>query len=201
VPYVNGESAPTQASGRPPPAPRAPGWRRSFVRITASRADPSLPRLGSPSTPWDGERLPGYGRMSASTVDERQPAASSLRQRYEASFRGPSAPRGPSRSAGGKHCESGDLVVPHAFVPADLRVGTGGHSVTGLRLRHGLQLQQGARPAVVFVADGRRAWSSDARRSRTSPDSTLEAGTPFGRPATCSFVNDSRPADRHAPPR
>jgi diaminopimelate decarboxylase len=57
----------------------------------------------------------------------------------------------------GKHCESGDLLVRHAHVPADLAVGdvlatpvTGayGHSM-------GSNYNKVPRPAVVFVADGR----------------------------------------------
>jgi diaminopimelate decarboxylase len=56
----------------------------------------------------------------------------------------------------GKHCESGDLLVRDASVPADLAVGdvlatpvTGayGHSM-------GSNYNKGPRPAVVFVADG-----------------------------------------------
>jgi diaminopimelate decarboxylase len=57
----------------------------------------------------------------------------------------------------GKHCESGDLLVRDARVPADLAVGdvlatpvTGayGHSM-------GSNYNKVPRPAVVFVADGR----------------------------------------------
>ena len=56
----------------------------------------------------------------------------------------------------GKHCESGDLVVPHAFVPADLRVGdVVATPVTGA---YGYAMASNynkvPRPAVVFVADG-----------------------------------------------
>jgi diaminopimelate decarboxylase len=56
----------------------------------------------------------------------------------------------------GKHCESGDILVRDAQVPADLVVGdvlvtpvTGayGHSM-------GSNYNQVPRPAVVFVADG-----------------------------------------------
>ncbi len=56
----------------------------------------------------------------------------------------------------GKHCESGDVVVPHAFVPADLRVGdVVATPVTGA---YGYAMASNynkvPRPAVVFVADG-----------------------------------------------
>ena len=56
----------------------------------------------------------------------------------------------------GKHCESGDLLVREAHVPADLAVGdilatpvTGayGHSM-------GSNYNKVPRPAVVFVRDG-----------------------------------------------
>jgi diaminopimelate decarboxylase len=56
----------------------------------------------------------------------------------------------------GKHCESGDLLVPDGMVPSDLRVGdvlatpvTGayGHSM-------GSNYNKVTRPAVVFVRDG-----------------------------------------------
>ncbi|HEX9642811.1 MAG TPA: diaminopimelate decarboxylase, partial [Acidimicrobiia bacterium] len=56
----------------------------------------------------------------------------------------------------GKHCESGDVIVSDAVVPADLEVGdvlatpvTGayGHSM-------GSNYNMVLRPAVVFVADG-----------------------------------------------
>jgi diaminopimelate decarboxylase len=58
----------------------------------------------------------------------------------------------------GKHCESGDLLVPHACLPADTRVGdvlatpvTGayGHSMAS-------NYNKVPRPPVVFVAGGRR---------------------------------------------
>ena len=56
----------------------------------------------------------------------------------------------------GKHCESGDVLVPDANLPADLAVGdllvtpvTGayGHSMAS-------NYNKVPRPAVVFVADG-----------------------------------------------
>jgi diaminopimelate decarboxylase len=56
----------------------------------------------------------------------------------------------------GKHCESGDVLISEAVLPADLRVGdivatpvTGayGHSM-------GSNYNKVTRPAVVFVRDG-----------------------------------------------
>ena len=56
----------------------------------------------------------------------------------------------------GKHCESGDLVVPDAFVPDDLVVGDVlATPVTGA---YGYAMASNynkvPRPAVVFVSDG-----------------------------------------------
>jgi diaminopimelate decarboxylase len=57
----------------------------------------------------------------------------------------------------GKHCESGDVLIAQAMLPADLRVGdviatpvTGayGHSM-------GSNYNKVPRPAVVFVHDGK----------------------------------------------
>jgi diaminopimelate decarboxylase len=76
---------------------------------------------------------------------------------YEALLpRGADADRPRSVTIVGKHCESGDVLVRDAQVPADLRVGdilatpvTGayGHSM-------GSNYNKVPRPAVVFVADG-----------------------------------------------
>lgn len=71
--------------------------------------------------------------------------------------RAPGADRPETVTVVGKHCESGDLLVRAARVPADLAVGdllatpvTGayGHSM-------GSNYNKVLRPAVVFVADGR----------------------------------------------
>ena len=68
----------------------------------------------------------------------------------------------------GKHCESGDVLVRDAQVPADLAVGdvlatpvTGayGHSM-------GSNYNKVPRPAVVFVADGQRARGRPPRDAR-----------------------------------
>ena len=57
----------------------------------------------------------------------------------------------------GKHCETGDVVVPDAFVPDDLEVGDVlATPVTGA---YGYSMASNynkvPRPAVVFVADGK----------------------------------------------
>ena len=57
----------------------------------------------------------------------------------------------------GKHCESGDVVVPDAFVPADLVVGD--ILVTPVTGAYGYSMASNynkvRRPAVVFVSEGR----------------------------------------------
>jgi diaminopimelate decarboxylase len=57
----------------------------------------------------------------------------------------------------GKHCESGDLVVPEAFVPED--IGVGDIVATPVTGAYGYAMASNynkvPRPAVVFVADGR----------------------------------------------
>jgi diaminopimelate decarboxylase len=57
----------------------------------------------------------------------------------------------------GKHCESGDLIVPEAFVPEDLVVGD--ILATPVTGAYGYSMASNynkvPRPAVLFVADGR----------------------------------------------
>jgi diaminopimelate decarboxylase len=56
----------------------------------------------------------------------------------------------------GKHCESGDLVVPQAHVPRDLRVGD--ILATPVTGAYGYSMASNynkvPRPAVLFVCDG-----------------------------------------------
>ena len=87
----------------------------------------------------------------------------------------PRRARGRSVSSG-KHCESGDLVVPDAFVPDDLEVGDVlATPVTGA---YGYAMASNynkvPRPAVVFVSGGTARSSSVGRPSRTSRASTPE---------------------------
>jgi diaminopimelate decarboxylase len=76
---------------------------------------------------------------------------------YEAFLpRAVDAPRTRAIRLVGKHCESGDLIVPDAFVPEDLKVGdVVATPVTGA---YGYSMASNynkvPRPAVVFVADG-----------------------------------------------
>ena len=76
---------------------------------------------------------------------------------YEAFLpRAVGAPRPERVRLVGKHCESGDLVVPNAYLPEGLRVGdvvatpvTGAYGYSMASNYNKVQ-----RPAVVFVADG-----------------------------------------------
>ena len=76
---------------------------------------------------------------------------------YEAFLpRAVAAPRPRPVRVVGKHCESGDLVVPEAFVPDDLEVGD--ILATPVTGAYGYAMASNynkvPRPAVVFVSDG-----------------------------------------------
>jgi diaminopimelate decarboxylase len=76
---------------------------------------------------------------------------------YEAFLpRAVAAPRPRPVRVVGKHCESGDLVVPDAFVPEDLQVGD--ILATPVTGAYGYSMASNynkvPRPAVVFVSDG-----------------------------------------------
>ena len=127
---------------------------------------------------------------------ERQPASRPLRQRLRGvPARAPPAPTGRARSrVVGKHCESGDVLVRDAQVPADLAVGdvlatpvTGayGHSM-------GVELQQGAAPGGGVRArrrgPGGRA-PRDARRPAPPATSSVRSRSAVnGSPVTESAV-------------
>ena len=91
---------------------------------------------------------------------------------YEAFLpRAVDAPRDLAVSVVGKHCESGDMLIRDAFVPADLAVGdvlatpvTGayGHSM-------GSNYNKVLRPPVVFVADGQSRCGCAPRDLRRPP--------------------------------
>ena len=82
----------------------------------------------------------------------------------------------------GKHCESGDVLVRDARVPADLGVGdvlatpvTGayGHSM-------GSNYNKVPRPAVVFARAATPAWSCGARLTTTCCARTCSRHSPEG---------------------
>jgi diaminopimelate decarboxylase len=160
VPYVNGERAPTQrewadathaacATAGVDPATRIsaePG--RSIV----ATAGITLYSVGTV------KHLPGirtYVSVDGGMSDNPRPVL--YGSGYEAFLpRATRAARPRPVRVVGKHCESGDLVVPDAFVPDDLEVGDVlATPVTGA---YGYSMASNynkvPRPGVVFVADG-----------------------------------------------
>ena len=158
VAYVAGESAPTitewgaavrsacRAAGVTARISAEPG--RSIVAAAAV----TLYTVGT-IKPIEGVRT--YVAVDGGMSDNPRPVL--YGSGYEAFLpRAVDAGRDLSVSVVGKHCESGDMLVRDAFVPADIAVGdvlatpvTGayGHSM-------GSNYNKVLRPAVVFVADG-----------------------------------------------
>jgi diaminopimelate decarboxylase len=160
VPYVNGESAPTQAEWAD--ATRAACARMGVDRSVRITAEPGRSIVATAGitlyTVGTVKRLPGirtYVSVDGGMSDNPRPVL--YGSGYEAFLpRAVRAPRPEPVRLVGKHCESGDLIVPHAFVPADLRVGDViATPVTGA---YGYAMASNynkvPRPAVVFVADG-----------------------------------------------
>lgn len=160
VPYVNGESAPTQAEwAKATLAACAKAGVDPSTRISAepgrsivATAGITLYRVGTV------KHLPGirtYVSVDGGMSDNPRPVL--YGSGYEAFLpRASRAPRPRPVRVVGKHCESGDLVVPDAFVPDDLEVGDVlATPVTGA---YGYAMASNynkvPRPAVVFVSDG-----------------------------------------------
>jgi diaminopimelate decarboxylase len=160
VPYVNGESAPTQAQW-------AEAVREACVK---TGVDPTARISAEPGrsivatagitlyTVGTMKHLPGirtYVSVDGGMSDNPRPVL--YGSGYEAFLpRATDAPRPRPVRVVGKHCESGDLVVPEAFVPDDLEVGDVlATPVTGA---YGYSMASNynkvPRPAVVFVAGG-----------------------------------------------
>jgi diaminopimelate decarboxylase len=160
VAYVNGESAPTQAewaaavgeacvkTGVGPTTRIAAEPGRSIV----ATAGITLYTVGTV------KHLPGirtYVSVDGGMSDNPRPVL--YGSGYEAFLpRAADAVRPLPVRVVGKHCESGDLVVPDAFVPEDLEVGDVlATPVTGA---YGYSMASNynkvPRPAVVFVAGG-----------------------------------------------
>jgi diaminopimelate decarboxylase len=160
VPYVNGESAPSQAEWAA--ATRAACARTGVdpsVRISAEPGRSIVAAAGlTLYTVGTVKRLPGirtYVSVDGGMSDNPRPVL--YGSGYEAFLpRAVGAPRPEAVRLVGKHCESGDLVVPNAFVPEDVHVGdVVATPVTGA---YGYSMASNynkvPRPAVVFVADG-----------------------------------------------
>jgi diaminopimelate decarboxylase len=158
VAYVDGEEAPTISQ-----------WARSVRDATADAgitarvtAEPGRAIVAAAAitlyTVGTVKDLPGirtYVSVDGGMSDNPRPVL--YGSGYEAFLpRAPFADRPRSVRIVGKHCESGDVLVRHAVVPADLAVGdvlatpvTGayGHSM-------GSNYNKVLRPAVVFTRDG-----------------------------------------------
>jgi diaminopimelate decarboxylase len=160
VPYVNGESAPTQAEWAA--VTRAACTRAGVNPATRISAEPGRSIVAAAAitlyTVGTVKHLPGirtYVSVDGGMSDNPRPVL--YGSGYEAFLpRSVDAVRSRPIRLVGKHCESGDLVVPDAFVPDDLRVGdVVATPVTGA---YGYSMASNynkvPRPAVVFVADG-----------------------------------------------
>jgi diaminopimelate decarboxylase len=160
VPYVNGEAAPTQAEWAG--VTRAACAKAGVDPATRISAEPGRSIVATAGMTLYSvgtvKHLPGirtYVSVDGGMSDNPRPVL--YGSGYEAFLprsAGAARPR-PVRVVG-KHCESGDLVVPDAFVPEDLEVGdilatpvTGayGHAMAS-------NYNKVPRPAVVFVSDG-----------------------------------------------
>jgi diaminopimelate decarboxylase len=160
VPYVNGESAPSQREWAE--ATRAACAKVGVDPATRISAEPGRSIVATAAitlyTVGTVKHLPGirtYVSVDGGMSDNPRPVL--YDSGYEAFLpRATSAWRRRPVRVVGKHCESGDLVVPDAFVPDDLEVGDVlATPVTGA---YGYAMASNynkvPRPAVLFVADG-----------------------------------------------
>ena len=189
MPYVNGEAAPSQAEW-------ATAARQACVaagvdpatRVTAepgrsivATAGITLYRVGTI------KELPGirtYVAVDGGMSDNPRPVL--YGSGYEAFLpREVDAARPKAARVVGKHCETGDVVVAEARLPADLAVGDVlATPVTGA---YGYSMASNynkvPRPPVVFVADGRGPRGRaprDVRRPAAARRLTARGGRPIG---------------------
>jgi diaminopimelate decarboxylase len=160
VPYVNGETAPTQAEWAA--ATRQACANTGVDAATRLSAEPGRSIVAAAGltlyTVGTVKQLHGirtYVSVDGGMSDNPRPVL--YGSGYEAFLPravGAARPR-PVRVVG-KHCESGDLVVPDAFVPDDLQVGD--ILATPVTGAYGYAMASNynkvPRPAVVFVSDG-----------------------------------------------
>jgi diaminopimelate decarboxylase len=160
VPYVNGETAPTitQWADATRSACASSGVSPQ-VRVSAEPGRSIVATAGMTLyTVGTIKELPGirtYVSVDGGMSDNPRPVL--YGSGYEAFLpRLVDAPRPRAVRVVGKHCESGDLVVPDAWVPDDLRVGD--ILATPVTGAYGYSMASNynkvPRPAVVFVADG-----------------------------------------------
>jgi diaminopimelate decarboxylase len=175
VAYVNGESAPTQAEWAE--ATLAACAKAGVDPATRISAEPGRSIVATAGitlyTTGTVKHLPGirtYVSVDGGMSDNPRPVL--YGSGYEAFLpRAAAAARPRPVRVVGKHCESGDLVVPDAFVPDDLEVGDVlATPVTGA---YGYAMSSNynkvPRPAVVFVSD---ATARVAVRRETFEDLT-----------------------------
>ena len=160
VPYLNGESAPTQAAWAE--ATRTACNRAGVDPATRISAEPGRSIVATAGitlyTVGTVKHLPGirtYVSVDGGMSDNPRPVL--YGSGYEAFLpRAVGAPRRRPVRVVGKHCESGDLVVPEAFVPDDLEVGD--ILATPVTGAYGYAMASNynkvPRPAVVFVSGG-----------------------------------------------
>ncbi|HUC05525.1 MAG TPA: diaminopimelate decarboxylase [Acidimicrobiales bacterium] len=161
VPYLNGESAPTQAEW-------AKVTRDACAQVgvdpaTRITAEPGRSIVAAAAvtlyTVGTIKELPGirtYVSVDGGMSDNPRPVL--YGSGYEVFLpRATPSPRPRAVRVVGKHCESGDLIVPDAMVPADLEVGD--ILATPVTGAYGYAMastyNKVPRPAIVFVADGR----------------------------------------------
>ncbi|MGO9854717.1 MAG: diaminopimelate decarboxylase [Acidimicrobiales bacterium] len=158
VPYVNGESAPTQAEWAG--ATLAACAQAGVDPATRISAEPGRSIVATAGitlyTVGTVKHLPGirtYVSVDGGMSDNPRPVL--YGSGYEAFLpRAAAAARPRPVRVVGKHCESGDLVVPDAFVPDDLEVGD--ILATPVTGAYGYAMASNynkvPRPAVVFVS-------------------------------------------------
>ena len=160
VAYVNGESAPTQSEWAA--AVREACGKTGVDPQTRISAEPGRSIVATAGitlyTVGTVKHLPGirtYVSVDGGMSDNPRPVL--YGSGYEAFLpRATDAARPRPARIVGKHCESGDLVVPEAFVPDDLEVGD--ILATPVTGAYGYSMASNynkvPRPAVVFVANG-----------------------------------------------
>jgi len=160
VPYVNGESAPTMAEWAA--ATREACTKAGVDPATRVSAEPGRAIVATAGmtlyTVGTVKHLPGirtYVSVDGGMSDNPRPVL--YGSGYEAFLpRAAAAARPRPVRVVGKHCESGDLVVPDAYVPDDLEVAD--ILATPVTGAYGYAMASNynkvPRPAVVFVSDG-----------------------------------------------
>ncbi|MCX5165316.1 diaminopimelate decarboxylase [Streptomyces sp. NBC_00264] len=185
VAYEAGQSAPSFAewAARVRTAVRDAGWASSVTvepgRSIAASAGLTLYRVGTIKR-IEGVRT--YIGVDGGMSDNLRPAL--YGSRYEVFLpRSPRAPRPLRARLVGKHCESGDVIVDEAALPADVAVDD--LLATPVTGAYGYAMASNynklPRPAVIFVRDGRAR--TVVRRETEEDLLRLDVDEPAGLPA------------------